>query len=99
MKIVRDFLMFWYNFIIGDDWTVAVLVSAALVAAWWLIQSGFRPVWWILPIVALASLAFSVWRTAPDVDRPARARKPAGVKAPKGASQRDASEDKEAAAS
>lgn len=64
MKYVRAFFMFWYRFIIGDDWTVAVLISAALLLAWGLIQIGFRPVYWLVPIVVLLTLAFSVYRTA-----------------------------------
>lgn len=68
MKYVRAFLMFWYRFIIGDDWTVAALVVAALIGAWALLQVGVSPVWWLVPIVAIAALALSVHRTAPPVD-------------------------------
>lgn len=30
MKIVKGFFQFWYDFIIGDDWKIAVAVVLAL---------------------------------------------------------------------
>ena len=30
MKLVKSFGRFWYDFIIGDDWKIAVAVVAAL---------------------------------------------------------------------
>jgi hypothetical protein len=30
MKIIRGFFQFWYDFIIGDDWKIAVAVVLAL---------------------------------------------------------------------
>ena len=32
MKYLRGFVLFWYDFIVGDDWRVAVGVIAALAA-------------------------------------------------------------------
>ena len=31
---LKGFGRFWYGFIVGDDWTVAATVAAALVATW-----------------------------------------------------------------
>ncbi len=30
MKFVKSLLQFWYDFVIGDDWKIAVAVVAAL---------------------------------------------------------------------
>jgi hypothetical protein len=30
MKFLKDFAFFWYEFIIGDDWKIAVAVVAAV---------------------------------------------------------------------
>ena len=50
MRFLRRFGAFWYGFVIGDDWTVAVGVVAALaltallahraVSSWW-VSTGF----------------------------------------------------------
>lgn len=34
MKFLKSFGRFWYDFIIGDDWKIAVAVVTALVALW-----------------------------------------------------------------
>ena len=31
---LQEFGRFWYRFIIGDDWTVAATVAAALAVTW-----------------------------------------------------------------
>lgn len=33
MRPIIGFLTFWYDFVVGDDWTVAVGVVIALLAA------------------------------------------------------------------
>jgi hypothetical protein len=57
MKWLRRFGHFWWEFVIGDDWLVAVLVVAAIgatavlaaanVAAWWLLPLAVPLVLWI----------------------------------------------------
>lgn len=61
MTYVTAFFQFWYDFIIGDDWTVAALVVVGLAATWWLARSGMT-VWWIMPVLSLSTLCFAVWR-------------------------------------
>ncbi len=34
MKFLRSFGQFWYDFIIGDDWKIAVAVVSALVVVY-----------------------------------------------------------------
>jgi len=57
MKWLSRFGRFWWEFVIGDDWVVAVLVvigigatallAAAGVAAWWLLPLAVPAVLWI----------------------------------------------------
>ena len=52
---------FWYGFIIGDDWTVAAAVAAALVVTWLLHTAGVAA-WWLPPLVAVAATGASLRR-------------------------------------
>jgi hypothetical protein len=58
---LKAFGLFWYDFIIGDDWSVAagVVIALALVA---LVSRTSAPAWWILPVVVVGLLPLSVWR-------------------------------------
>ena len=48
MLRLRAFARFWYEFIVGDDWRVAVAVLAAL-AVTALVAAAGLPAWWVLP--------------------------------------------------
>lgn len=63
MRYITGFVAFWYDFVVGDDWTVAVGVIVALVVTALLARSGV-PAWWLLPIAVVALLGASVWRVA-----------------------------------
>ena len=63
MHILRSFLRFWYDFIIGDDWTIAAGVVVALAATAVLAHHHVHA-WWLLPAAALALLTLSVTRAA-----------------------------------
>ena len=63
VRWIRAFVDFWIDFVIGDDWTVAATVLAALLATWGLVSAGI-PAWWLLPVAALGSTAVSVRRAA-----------------------------------
>lgn len=63
MRYVIGFLRFWYDFIIGDDWTIAVGVAAIMAAAWALGKAGLD-VWWLYLIAVIALLAGTVLRAA-----------------------------------
>jgi hypothetical protein len=52
---------FWYDFIIGDDWRVAVSVVAALALTYGLSRAGV-PAWWILPAAVAIFLPITLWR-------------------------------------
>ena len=55
------FALFWYHFIVGDDWTVAVAVAAALVLTAVLNSQHFTA-WWVVPVVVVLMLGLSLRR-------------------------------------
>ena len=62
MKRLKAFGAFWYDFVIGDDWHVAALVAAGLVLTEILTHAAKVNAWWLLPIVALVALTWSLHR-------------------------------------
>jgi hypothetical protein len=60
---IRAFGRFWYDFVVGDDWRVALGVALALGLTAILAALG-APTWWLLPLLIAAILAGSVWRAA-----------------------------------
>jgi len=58
---LRAFGAFWYDFIVGDDWQIAVGVVAALVLTFGLSRAGARA-WWIVPLVVAVLLPYSLYR-------------------------------------
>jgi predicted histidine transporter YuiF (NhaC family) len=62
---LTSFIAFWYDFIIGDDWTVAAGVVIALGLS--AIFASIHLVAWVwLPVAVALLLGFSVWRVARD---------------------------------
>jgi UDP-N-acetylmuramyl pentapeptide phosphotransferase/UDP-N-acetylglucosamine-1-phosphate transferase len=61
MKFLESFARFWYDFIVGDDWTIAlgVVVAVALTA---LAARAGLAAWAILPVTVTAGLTWSVAR-------------------------------------
>jgi hypothetical protein len=59
MKFLTTFARFWYDFIVGDDWTLAagtvVAITVVTVAA-----NHEVNVWWVLVLMVSALLAASV---------------------------------------
>jgi hypothetical protein len=60
---LKGFARFWYDFFVGDDWTVAVGVLFALAATYGLGRAGV-PAWWVTPVAVVMLLAASVRRAA-----------------------------------
>lgn len=60
---INVFLRFWYDFIVGDDWSVAVGVVAALALTYAVNTTSF-PAWPILPATVAILLPSSLWRLA-----------------------------------
>jgi hypothetical protein len=59
VKYVESFIRFWYDFVVGDDWRVAVGVVFAMVATFYAVDSGHNW-WWLLPAAVGALLAMTV---------------------------------------
>lgn len=72
---VRSFALFWYDFVVGDDWRVAVGVVIALLATLEVSESTSTG-WWIVPVVVVILLPYSLWRAIRRT--PHRPRSPAG---------------------
>jgi hypothetical protein len=61
MNRLRAIAIFLYDFVVGDDWRLALAVVLGLAAAGLLAQQGI-PAWWTLPVVVVAALGLSVYR-------------------------------------
>ena len=58
------FVAFWYEFIVGDDWRIAIGVIAALAITYGLSNTITVPSWWVLPATVSTLLPLSLWRVA-----------------------------------
>lgn len=61
-KRLKAFGAFWYDFIIGDDWRVALGVIVALCLAYALAHNGHPGVWWLVLLAPALLLPASIWR-------------------------------------
>jgi hypothetical protein len=61
MKYLRSFALFWWNFVVGDDWRVAAGLAVALGATWALAHNDVNA-WWLLPVAVALILVESVRR-------------------------------------
>ncbi len=61
MRRLRAILAFCYDFVIGDDWTVAAAVTVAL-AITYAVSRTSVPAWWIVPASTAVILALSLRR-------------------------------------
>lgn len=60
---LKAFGAFLYDFVVGDDWRIALGVVAAL-GAMYAFRGQTSALWWVLPVVVVAVLTLSVWRAA-----------------------------------
>jgi hypothetical protein len=58
---LKAFASFWYDFLIGDDWRVAVGVVLAL-AVTAAVSRTNASCWWIVPVAVVLLLPATVWR-------------------------------------
>jgi hypothetical protein len=63
VKYVKAFGRFWWDFVVGDDWRVAVGIAAAL-GLTWLLAHHSHNAWWLLPLAVALVLVESVRREA-----------------------------------
>ncbi len=63
MGYIRSFALFWWDFIVGDDYRVAFSVVVLLSATAVLSHVGVGA-WWLVPIGVVLTLAGSVFSVA-----------------------------------
>jgi hypothetical protein len=63
VRALRRFGHFWYDFIVGDDWTIALAVVVSIAVTAFLAHHGTNA-WWLLPVAVAATLTLSVRRVA-----------------------------------
>jgi hypothetical protein len=54
---------FWYDFIIGDDWTVAAAVFGGLIVTA-ILNSNHLVAWWLMPVVVIVMTGISLRRSS-----------------------------------
>ena len=68
MRWLRSFGAFWYDFIVGDDWRIAVGVVVTITAVFVAAHHSLDW-WWLLPLAVAVLLGVSV---AHEIRRHAR---------------------------
>jgi hypothetical protein len=61
MRRLRAFLVFCYDFVVGDDWRLALGVVVGLAATAALSRAGLSA-WWVLPVCVAGLFALSLRR-------------------------------------
>ncbi len=60
---MKRFALFWWDFLVGDDWLLAVGLALALCLTA-LVAATSIPAWWLLPLAVAAVLWLSLRRAA-----------------------------------
>jgi hypothetical protein len=63
MRYLRGLALFWWDFIVGDDYRIALTVVVLLTATALLSRAGLAA-WWLVPVGVLLMLATSVFSVA-----------------------------------
>jgi hypothetical protein len=63
VRYLIAFGLFWYDFVVGDDWSIAVGVVAAIAVAALLVNAGMNA-FWLVPLAVAGLLAASLWRVS-----------------------------------
>lgn len=63
-RVIVGFARFWYDFVVGDDWRLALGVVVALGATAAVAALTSLPAWWIAPVVVLVALTVSTLKAA-----------------------------------
>lgn len=62
IRHLKAFGAFWFDFVIGDDWRVAVGVVTALAVTFVAARFTGISTWWIVPTAVVILLPVSIWR-------------------------------------
>jgi len=68
VRHIRAFGEFWWEFVVGDDWSVALGVALGLGFSAFLAHQGFAA-WWVLPATVPVVLAVSLRRATRSDER------------------------------
>jgi hypothetical protein len=63
MKRVKAFGLFWWDFVVGDDWRMAAGVILLLAVSALIAHNG-NAAWWLPPLGVIGLLGYSVLRAA-----------------------------------
>jgi hypothetical protein len=61
MKFIGSFLRFWYHFIIGDDYRIALGVIIGFGGSAALVHREHVQLWWLIPVLIAVMLSLSLW--------------------------------------
>jgi hypothetical protein len=64
VRYLAAFGRFWWDFLVGDDWSIAVGVLVALALTWALTDVEDFPAWIVLPAAGALLVAQSVRRAS-----------------------------------
>ncbi|MGB3327628.1 MAG: hypothetical protein WBA46_01665 [Thermomicrobiales bacterium] len=61
MNRIKGFGLFWYDFIVGDDWATAVGVVLSMAVCALAVEAGYNA-WWLLILGVFGALVVSILR-------------------------------------
>jgi hypothetical protein len=60
-RLLERFASFWWDFLVGDDWRIALTVVVALAATYALDQAAIQA-WWLVPLAGGAVVVLNLSR-------------------------------------
>jgi hypothetical protein len=60
---IVGFGRFWYQFIVGDDWTMAAAVAIGLMLSA-VLNTNHIVAWWLIPVTVVVMLGISLRRAS-----------------------------------
>jgi hypothetical protein len=61
VRYARSFALFWWDFVVGDDWRAALGLAVGIGATAGLVATGIDA-WWLMPVAVVTVLALSLRR-------------------------------------
>jgi len=61
ISAIAAFGRFWYRFIVGDDWSIAIAVLVGL-GLTYALRRRASVAWWLMPAVVVVVLGVSLYR-------------------------------------
>jgi hypothetical protein len=63
VRLLRAFGLFWWDFVVGDDWRAAAGIAIAIGATAALVAAGVDA-WWLMPVAVATVLWLSLRRAS-----------------------------------